>query len=54
MTQSDFLKLIDDSKNTLINPVDMLHWTWLRVIILSIAPDEWEELISRATETMSK
>jgi hypothetical protein len=48
------LKMIDDHKNKLINPVEMLDWTWLRVIILKIEADEWEELVGRAVETMSK
>lgn len=52
--QQDFIKMIDDHKNKLIDPVEMLNWTALRVILNSIAPDEWEELSSRATEVMSK
>lgn len=51
--QSEFIKMIDEHKNKLINPVDMLHWTYLRVILNSIAPDEWDELLSRANEIMS-
>lgn len=54
MNQEEAIKLIDDYKNKLINPVEILYWTWLRVILNSISPDEWEELVSRATEVMSK
>lgn len=54
MTKDDAISLIDAAKNELVNPVDLLHWVWLRVIINSIAPDEWEELIGRACEVMSK
>lgn len=54
MEQSEAINLIDNYKNKLINPVEMLDWTWIRVIINSISPDEWEELISRANEVMSK
>lgn len=54
MRKQDALDLIDDHKNKLINPVEMLHWTWLRVIVLSTSDDEWEELVGRATEIMSR
>lgn len=54
MNQAETIKLIDDHKNNLINPIEMLDWTWIRVIINSISPDEWEELNDRASEVMSK
>lgn len=54
MDQLEAIKLIDNHKNKLINPIEMLNWTWLRVIINSISPDEWEELTDRASEVMSK
>ncbi len=54
MTKKEALTLIDDHKNALLNPVEMLHWTWLRVFILKITDDEWDEIMSRATETLSR
>jgi hypothetical protein len=54
MTKDDALKLIDDHKNKLINPVEMLHWTWLRVIILMIEDDEWQGLLKRALPILSR
>lgn len=39
MEKTEALKLIDDHKNKLVNPVEMLNWVYLRVIILEI-PDE--------------
>lgn len=54
MDKNKAITLIDNHKNKLINPVEMLDWTWLRVIINSISPDEWEELNSRACEVMEK
>jgi hypothetical protein len=54
MTKSEALKLIDDHKNKMINPMEMLQWTWLRVIILKIEDDEWEDLIERAIATMER
>jgi hypothetical protein len=54
MTRAEALKLIDDHKNKLIHPVEMLHWTWLRVIINSFTEGEWETAVEKATETMTK
>lgn len=54
MEKSEALKLIDDHKNKLINPVEMLHWTWLRVLILHIDETEWYTALAKAEETMSK
>lgn len=54
MEQQFAINMIDQHKNELINPVEMLNWTWLRVIINSISPDEWEEIVNRASEVTSK
>lgn len=54
MDQLEAIELIDHHKNMIIHPVDLLKWTWLRAIVNSISPDEWEELNSRAVEVMSK
>lgn len=54
MKKQQALELIDRHKNALVNPVEMLHWTWLRVIVLSTTDEEWEELVGRATEIMSR
>lgn len=54
MDQAKAIELIDRHKNILVHPVELLNWTWLRVILNSISPDEWEELNSRANEVMSK
>ena len=54
MRKAEALQLIDDHKNKLINPIEMLHWTWLRVMILKITDDEWEELVHRATDVLAK
>ena len=54
MRRIEAIKLIDDHKNKLVNPVDMLHWTWLRVIINSLTEGEWEMAVEKATETLSQ
>ncbi len=54
MYKQDALKLIDNHKNKLINPVDMLHWTWLRVVILNISDDEWDRALGEAKKTLSR
>lgn len=54
MRKDEALKLIDDHKNKLIHPGEMLHWTWLRVIILQIPEAEWNGYLENAVEVLSK
>lgn len=54
MTKTEALQLIDDHKNKLVNPVEMLHWAWLRVIILKIPIDAWDKAAGKAEETLSQ
>ena len=54
MQKDEALKLIDDHKNRLINPMDLLHWTWLRVIILKMSDEEWERAVEAAAEVLSQ
>lgn len=54
MTKQEALRLIDDHKNKLIDPVKMLHWAWLRVIVYNISEVEWEGLLERAEFTLSR
>jgi len=54
MTKQQALNLIDNHKNALVNPVDMLRWTWLRVIVLKIPEDEWERYVEAAVEVLSR
>ena len=54
MTKEEALNLIDNHKNKLVNPVEMLGWTWLRVLVLSITNEEWQELLRRADPILRK
>lgn len=54
MKKEEAVKLIDDHKNKLINPVEMLHWTWLRVIVNNLSEEAWEQALEKAVETMSR
>ena len=54
MTRSQALALIDAHKNQLLNPVDMLHWTWLRVIINQMTDDEWNAVVEKAAEVLAR
>lgn len=54
MKKEEALKLIDGHKNKLINPVEMLHWTRLRIIINQIPDWEWEAAIIKAQDIMSR
>lgn len=53
MTKEDALLVIDNHKNKLLDPVEMLHWTWLRVIIANIPDGEWDAALEHAAETLS-
>lgn len=54
MTQKEAIELIDKHKNQLLNPVDMLDWVWLRVIILKIEPEDWDKALSKAVKVLSQ
>lgn len=53
MDKSEAVELIDKNKNALIDPVEMLHWTWLRVIINNVDDAAWDAALAKATETLS-
>ena len=52
MTKSEAIAMIDAHKNRLINPIEMLGWTWMRVIIAAIRDEEWEDAVNRAVDVM--
>ena len=54
MTKEAALDLIDDRKNELIDPVEMLNWTWLRVIIDNVSEAAWQQALDDASETLSR
>ena len=54
MTKIEALQMIDSHKNKLINLVDMLCWTWLRVIVDAIPKDEWEKYVGSAMEILAR
>ena len=54
MTKKEAIELIDNHKNQLINPVEMLHWTWLRVIINHIEDHNWEAASNAAEGVLSR
>ncbi len=54
MTKQEVLALIDAHKNKLIHPVELLDWTWLRVIILQIPDEEWDTYVGTAVGVMSR
>lgn len=53
MTKDDALKFIDDHKSKLINPVEMLHWAWLRVTILNVPDEAWERAEAETLITLA-
>jgi hypothetical protein len=53
MTKTEALNMIDAHKDKLVDPVQMLHWTWLRVIINQISDDDWEKYVESAVVILS-
>ena len=53
MTKIQALKIIDDHKNKMTDPLEMLDWTWLRVIISEIKDKDWEYATDRAIVTLA-
>ena len=53
MTKEQALKLIDNHKNKLVDPGEMLDWVWLRVIVLQIESEAWENAVAGATKILS-
>lgn len=54
MEKDEALKLIDAQNRKLINPVEMLDWVTLRVILLQIPEREWEEYREKASVILSR
>ena len=53
MDKQAALALIDEHKNKLINPVEMLDWVWLRVIIINVPPASWDEAVAKTELALS-
>ena len=54
MTQEEAVAMIDKQTNTLVNPVEMLQWVWLRVIINNIPLEVWNQSLERSVPTLSR
>lgn len=52
MTRQEAINLIDEHKNGLIDPVQMLHWTWLRVVLRELPDEQWNAALERAVVTL--
>jgi len=54
MKREEAIKLIDEHKNKLVHPLELLAWTRLRVIINQIPDWEWDAAVVKAEEIMSR
>lgn len=54
MTRDEAVAMIDEHKNKMIDPIQLLNWTWIRVIINNVSDDEWDRATERAVEIMSR
>lgn len=55
MKRLEAIRIIDEHKNTLIDdPVKMLDWTWIRVILSHLPDTEWDAAVDRAMPDLSR
>ena len=54
MTKREAIDLIDGHKNALLDPVEMLRWTWLRVVVNQIPDNAWEAYLEGAAVVLSR
>lgn len=54
MTKSDVIKFIDEQNKALVDPVAMLNFVWLRLIVSSIPQDAWETYVEAAAQVAAR
>ena len=54
MTKAQALTIIDYQKDGAREPMELLNWTWLRVIINQIPNEDWERYVEAAAEVLAK
>jgi hypothetical protein len=54
MTKDEVLTLIHSRVKVIVDPVELLNWTWLRVIILQIPETDWARYVSVAEGILSQ
>jgi hypothetical protein len=52
MQKKEALELIDGLNRKIINPVEMLDWVTLRVIILQIPEEDWDAYMEEAAKIL--
>jgi hypothetical protein len=53
MDKQKILEMIDDHKNKLIDPVEMLNWVWLRVFINQIPDEDFHRYMEQTAKVCS-
>lgn len=54
MDKEAALQMIDGLNRKIINPVEMLDWVTLRVILLQIPEEDWEAYREKAAVILSR
>ncbi len=54
MTRLEAIEMIDAHKNKLTNPVAMLRWTWVRVILHSLPDEQWQQALETAEKRLAQ
>lgn len=52
MYKEDAIELIDLHKNRLTDPMAMVYWTWLRVILMHLDEQAWDKALEEAKKTL--
>lgn len=54
MNKAEAMELIEGQIKSVIDPVLLLNWVWLRAIINSIPKDAWETYVEGAAEIFAR
>ncbi len=52
MDKDTAIEMIDQIKGSMINPVEMLNWIWLRMIIKEIPQEQWDIYLANVAGKM--
>ena len=53
MLKEEALEMLEKHRDSLTDPCDVLHWTWLRTILLYVTEEEWRRAMQRALPALS-
>jgi len=54
MTKGEAVRMVTDRRNRVVDPNEMLRWTFLRLFLLAIPEKEFERYMIEAENEMAK